>query len=301
MPRQGAIAMAAALFAAAIVVVEFRMDEPWANGVHLVVAALPAAALLFAGLREPRVGERPTPAASALVLAGLALVAVADYRLWQVVSGGETFEGRRTLTAFFAVLALAAGGAAWRTRSAAALLVCALAVGGTVLAAVHWIFDTENVASYRPVLLALAVAFAAAAWALRASPRHRDVLVDAAGLSLFALLYASGTLLIVGVGEGIPDAWEAVVLVGALALIGYTVVTHAPGPGVLAILLLVLFATTVGYQAASYGFPEEDVSDPSLVGWPLVLLVLAGLVLAWGLRRARASEDPGDVTREVRR
>lgn len=299
MPRQGAIAMAAALFAAAIVVVEFRMDEPWANGVHLGVAALPAAALLVAGLREPLVGERPTPAASALVLAGLALVAVADYRLWQVVSGGDTFEGRRTLTAFFAVLALAAGGAAWRTRSAAALLVCALAVGGTVLAAVHWIFDTENVASYRPVLVALAVAFAAAAWALRAWPRHRDVLVDAAGLSLFALLYASGRLLIVGAGSGIPDAWEAVVLVGALALVAYTVATHAPGPGVLAVVLLVVFATTVGYEAASYGF--GDVSDPSLVGWPLVLLVLAGLVLAWGLRRDRATEDEGDVTREVRR
>jgi hypothetical protein len=306
MPRHAVIAIGAALLAVAFVVVELRMDDAWANGVLFLVAAVPAAALLAAGLREPPLGDRPRAGASALLLGGLAVFAFADFRLLQLLGRDDAFDAPRSLTVFFVLLTAVALLAAARSRSAACLLVGAIAFGGTVLAAVRWIFDTENIASYRPALLVLAVLFAAAAWAIRARPRHRDVLVDAAGLSILVLAQLGGGLFF-GFGEGLPDFWEAVVLAGALALVLYAAVTRAPGPGLLALLLLAAFAGLVGFNERGI-VEEDDPGDASLVGWPLVLLAGGLAALAYGLTRRGDDhgpppprrEDPGDVTREVR-
>lgn len=307
MPRHTVIAIGAALLAAAFVVVELRMDEPWANGVLFLVAAVPAAALLAAGLREPPLADRPRAGASALLLGGLAVFAFADFRLLQLLGRDDAFDAPRSLTVFFVLLTAVALLAAARSRSAACLLVGAAAFGGTVLAAVRWIFDTENIASYRPALLALAVLFAAAAWAIRARARHRDVLVDAAGLSILVLAQLGGGLFF-GFGDGLPDFWEAVVLAGGLALVAYAALTRAPGPGVLALLILAAFSALVGIER-EFGFEGEEAADEaSLVGWPLVLLAGGLAALAYGLTRRRDDdgaqppprEDPGDVTREVR-
>lgn len=304
MPRHAAIAVGAALLAAAFVVAQLRMDGPWATGVLFLVAAVPAAALLGAGLRDrpPAGGADPRPRAgtSALLLGGLALFAIADYRLLQLLGDDEAFDAPRSLTAFFAILAATALFVAWRSRSAACLLVGALASGGTVLAAVRWVFDTENIASYRPALLFLALVFAAAAWAIRARWRDRDVLVDAAGLSLLALAQLAGGFFLLGSG-GLPDFWEGVVLVGATALVAHTAVTRAPGPGVIAVLLLASFASIVAFEQEVGLVGEEE--GASLVGWPLILLALGGAALAYGLSRREdrgPRENPADVTREVR-
>jgi peptidoglycan/LPS O-acetylase OafA/YrhL len=315
MPRHAVIAIGAALLAAAVVVVEFRMDEPWAIGVLFLVAAVPAAVLFAAGLRERPLADRPRAGTSALLLAGLAVFAAADYRLLQLLGSDDAFDAPRSLTAFFAILTAMALFLAWRSRSAACLLVGALAAGGTLLAAVHWVFDTENIASFRPVLLILAVAFAAAAWAVRDRWRHRDVLVDAAGLSIFAISWLSGGFFFLGGGEGLPDAWEAVLVVGGLCLVAYAALTRAPGPAVIGIFVLFFFAMTVAVQVVAGDFEgsaggiEED--GPSLVGWPIILLVGALAALAYGLTRRAdddadvvaprgPEEDPTDVSREVR-
>lgn len=307
MPRHAVIAVGAALLALAFVVVELRMDDPWATGVLFLVAAVPAAALLAAGLREPPLGDRPRAGASALLLGGLAVFAFADYRLLQLLGRDDAFDAPRSLTVFFVLLTAAALLAAFRSRSAACLLVGALAFGGTVLAAVRWIFDTENIASYRPALLVLAVLFAAAAWAIRARPRHRDVLVDAAGLSILVLAQLGGGLFL-GLGDGLPDAWEAGVLAGGLALVGYAALTRAPGPGVLALLILAAFSSLVAIEQELVLDGEEPADEQSLVGWPLILLAGGVAALAYGLTRRRDDdtgsppprEDPADVTREVR-
>lgn len=305
MPRDAAIAVGAALLAAALAVVELRMDEPWATGVLFAVAAVPAAALLAAGLREPPATDRPRASTSALLLGGLAVFALADYRLMQLLGRDDAFEGARSLVGFFVLLTAAAAVAAARSRSAACLLVAALAAGGTVLAAVHWVFDTENEASYRPVLALLAVAFAAGAWAIRDRRRHRDVLVDAAGLSLLALVNLAGGFFLFGFGS-LPGFWEGVVVAGAIGLVGYTAVTHAPGPGVIAVVLLAVFASVVAIEQEVALADGVDGSEASLVGWPLVLLALGALALAYGLTRARDAtpppprEDRADVVREVR-
>lgn len=322
MPRHAAIAIGAALLATAVAVVEFRMDDPWANGVHFLVAAVPAALLLAAGLRERPLGDRPRTGASGLLLAGLAVFAIADFRLLQLLGSDDALDTPRSLTAFFAILAAVALVVAWRSRSAACLLLGALAAGGTALAAVRWIFDTENIASYRPVLLVLGLAFAAAAWATRDRTRHRDVLVDAAGFSILGIAWLGGGFFLFGFGGALPDAWAAVVLAGAAALIAYAARTRAPGPAVIAIVMLAFFTSNVAVELSGFdgeaidgeGAPAEP-DGPSLIGWPLVLLGLGGAALALGLTRRDDErddgsdggaahrpppEDPADVTREVR-
>ncbi|HEX8204688.1 MAG TPA: hypothetical protein VF587_01375 [Solirubrobacteraceae bacterium] len=317
MQRAAAIAAGSALLATAVFVVEVRMDDPWATGPLFLLAAVAAAALLVLGLRDRPPADRPAAGTSGLLLGGLATFAIADYRLLQLLGRDDTFDAPRSLTAFFALLAVVALVVAWRSRSAACLLIGALAAGGTLLAAVRWVFDTENIASYRPPLLLLALAFAAAAWAVRDRPRHRDVLVDAAGVAILGIAWLGGGFFLLGFGGALPDAWAAVVVAGGVALAAYGGVTRAPGPVVLAIVVLAFFASNVAVELTSFdgedvidGGPPSEPDSPSLIGWPLVLLALGGLALALGLTRRDEEagtaehrpppEDPTDVTREVR-
>ncbi|HEV3001756.1 MAG TPA: hypothetical protein VGW75_13525 [Solirubrobacteraceae bacterium] len=300
MPRHAAIAVGAALLATALVAVAVRMEDPWSAEGHLAVAAVGAAVLLAAGLRERPAGGRPSAGTSGLLLGGLVAFAIADLRFLQALGGDDALETPRSLTAYFALLTAVALVAAWRSRSAACLLVGALAAGGTLLAAVRWVFDTENVASYRPAVLFLVLAFAVAARFARG--RHRDVLADAAGLAVLALAFLGGGLFGIVGGGGLPDAWEAVVLAGAVGVVAYTALTRAPGPAVIAIVVLAAFASTAG--AGEREIALDAVEDPSLVGWPIVLGVAGLAALAFGLTRPRdpdeAPEDRADVSREVR-
>lgn len=292
-----AVALGAALLAVAVGVTQFRLDAEWGDGVHLAVAAVAAAALLVAGLRGRPAGDRPPAWVSALLLAGLALFALAAFRLIEVIlDGDDPFEDDAGLTAYFALLTAVAAVCFVRSASAACLLVAALAAGGTVLAAIHWVFDTENIASYRPALLVLAVVYVAGAFALRGRPRHRDVMVDAAGLAIFAIA-ALGGFFFFFLSDSAPDAWEAVILGGGLALVAYTAVTHAPGPGVLALFLLYAFGSSVVSGADSgeiqvidaEGEAPEDA--PNLMGWPLVLLAMSLLALGYGMLSGRRNRD----------
>lgn len=291
-----ALAAGAALLATAIGVTQVRLEDEWGSGVHLAVALVPAAALLAAGLAVRRDGNRPRASASGLLLAGLVLWAIADFRLLEVVTGDDPFDdGGPGLTAFFALLAGVALVAALRSGSAASLLVGALAVGGTTLAAVRWLFDTEDIASYRPVLLALAVAYAAGAYALRDRPRHRDVMADAAGLAILAIAQLSGGFLFFFGGEGLPDPWAAVLLVAAVGLVAYTAATRAPGPAVIGLFVFASFASTVVTDEAAFqdgSDPEEE--DLGLMGWPVVLLALSLVAFAYGMlsRRRDTNHDP---------
>ena len=292
-----AVALGTALLAVAVGVTQIRLDPEWGDGVHLAVAAVAAAALLVAGLRTRPAGDRPPARTSALLLAGLALFALADFRLIEVVLGGdEPFEDDAGLTAYFALLTAVAAACFARSASAACLLVAALAAGGTVLAAIHWVFDTENVASYRPALLVLAVVYAAVAFTLRGRPRHRDVMVDAAGLAILAIASLGGFFFFF-LSEPSPDAWEAVLLGGGLALVAYTAVTHAPGPGVLALFLLYAFGSSAvagvdsGEIQVINGQGEQPADDPDLVGWPLILMAMSLLALGYGMLSGRRNRD----------
>jgi len=289
-------AVGAVLLAATVALVTFRLDGDWSDGVHLAIALVIAAALLLAGLARAPAGDRPIAATPALLLAGLAVWAIADYRLLEVTGGSpDVFEKPRTLTVFFALITSVAAVCWVRARSSACLLVAAIVGGATVLAGVWWLFDTDNVDSFRATLLVLAVAYAVAAWGLRGHARDRDVMVDAAGLAIFAITTPTGDLFFF-TGDAMPDGWEAVVLAGAVGLVAYTARTHAPGPGVLALILLAGFVVAAmfpdeGGEVVVDGAEQAAADDPGLMGWPLVLLAVSLSALAYGMLSGRRNRD----------
>jgi hypothetical protein len=68
--RAGALAPAGVGLTLLIVTVQIRMDDSWADGVLLLVAALPAALLLFGGLTAAREDPIDRAATTALLVGG---------------------------------------------------------------------------------------------------------------------------------------------------------------------------------------------------------------------------------------
>jgi hypothetical protein len=81
-----------------------------------------------------------------------------------------------------------------------------------------------------------------------------------------------------GGGESAGWGWELIVIGAAFALILYAARERQAGPAYLGALNLLAFVLL----AAA---PGED--GPSLIGWPLVLLVVAGTLIAAALRDPR--------------
>jgi hypothetical protein len=267
-----------------VTTVVIRMDEPWANGVLLLVAAVPAVTLLALGLAAARPSDTQSVATTMLLVAGLVLAALAIGRLGQLLTDGDFAETGGTLTWMLAAFTVLAAFCAWSARSVACLLIAALAAVGLVLEAVNWIFDTENVDTFRALL---AVSFAALFCAGLAVPgRAGTILVGAAGVALLALGAVAGGIFLVFAFEpgGIGWGWEFVMLVEALSLLAYAAVRLEPGPAYLAFFGLALFATT----AALNGDGGES-EDHSLIGWPLALAIGTVAAALWGLRRPRQS------------
>jgi peptidoglycan/LPS O-acetylase OafA/YrhL len=84
----------------------------------------------------------------------------------------------------------------------------------------------------------------------------------------------------VGISGSPGLGWELVLIVGSLAVIAYAVLTRERGPAFIGVLALAIALALVA----------ESGDEPSVVGWPLVLLLAAGAALALGLR-------PGDGDR----
>jgi hypothetical protein len=72
--------------------------------------------------------------------------------------------------------------------------------------------------------------------------------------------------------------WELVLLATGLALAAYAAVDREPGPGYIGFVVLVLFIVLAGLPSSS---------GASLIGWPILLLLLGGAGVAAGLRPRR--------------
>jgi hypothetical protein len=292
--RTAAFAPAGVGLALLVVVLEIRMDEPWANGVLLLVAAVPAAALVALGFAAARDGGAQTAAATVLLVAGLALAAVAIARLGEVLAGDDFAHRGGTLTWMLGLFAGLSALCASRTRAVACLLVAALAAVGLFLEAVNWIFDTENVDTFRALLAAsFAVLFGAG---LAAPGRAGTVLIGAAGVTLLASTYAAGAVFVFLGAEspGLGWGWELVMLVQGLALLAYAAVRLEPGPAYLAFFGLASFATFAAVSGGGGGdggvvFEGEQAEseERSLVGWPLALAIGTVVAALWGARGVR--------------
>jgi lysylphosphatidylglycerol synthetase-like protein (DUF2156 family) len=279
LPHRGDVVAAGAVALAALVaLLQVRFDLSWGKGIHLLYAA---AALAFVGtlaLRDEREGDAPRAYQSALLAATFALAVPALARL-ALVLGSDGLDSTGTLAWVGGTLAALGFGLAAARGSALCVLLGAVSLVVAVLGFVDLLFSPEGIGTFRWLLLALVAALAAATVASRDDyPARAVALANAGGLTALALaltfvfgqVFAS---LLFGPGAG--TGWELFLYACGFGLCAFSAVDRAPGPGWVGVG--VLLATTV---AAAGG-------KATLIGWPLVLAVGAGGLLAIGLRPSR--------------
>ncbi len=293
-------------FALAVVLVNVRMDGVWGRGVFLVLTALACALVLAMGWLAPLEEERPRNYQATLLLLGLALLLVTLFRLAQVLGVERPLDSPGTVVWIFGALAGAAFTAARDRRAAVCALVAAVAGTVALLAFVDWVFAPHTVTTFRWVLLAVAVGLIVGSLRLRGSQRRESVyLVDAAGLAVLAIALSAvvfeGVFSDRSLGDPGPPGglfflnlrieafgtwWELVLLAASFGLAAYAGVDGERGPGYLAATGLVAFVLLAGPPAPG---------GASLLGWPLLLLVVGGIMVAAGLRPRRdLPAEPGE-------
>jgi hypothetical protein len=281
--QASALAPAAIAFSLCVGLTQLRMDDTWANGVLLLVAAVPAAVLVVLGLSAAVEGFENRAATTMLLVAGLFLAAVAILRLGQVLAGDDDVTGGGgTLTWMLLLFTGLAAYCSSRTRSVACLLIAALASVGLLLEAVNWIFGTDDPDVFRALLtLSFLVLFLAG---VSTSGRPGTVLVAAAGVTVIVSSYLFGLFFVFLPGGATTGwGWELVMLLEGVALLAYAASEFEPGPGYLAFFVLVLFVMTAASGDVAIGGNGEPAD--TLVGWPLTLAIVTVVVGALALRR----------------
>jgi len=287
--RLDAFSPAAVGLVLCIAAVEIRMDGPWAEGVLALVAAVPAAALIYLGLGASGSDGATRAAVTIFLVAGLVLAGGAIARFGHVLGGDDFNAAGGTLTWMLALFAGLAAFCASKARSAACLLIAALAAVALLMEAVNWIFDAEDLDVFR-VLLALSFAALFAA-GLAVAGRSGTILVAAAGVTvLVGSAVTGGGLLFFGSEDGLGWGWELLTLLQGAALVAYAAQRLEPGPAYLAFFVLLVFLQTAAVVGGGDGLIiEGEASGPdpsiSLVGWPLTLALATVAAVLWGLRQ----------------
>jgi hypothetical protein len=216
-----------------------------------------------------------------MLLAGLVTLTLALGHLAQVLGADEQIGG--DLVWIGPVVAVLAAAIAVFFRAPAAALVAALATAAGVFAFVAVVVEPDDEETYRWVATGLIAGFLAAGLVLRAlgDGRHSVQLVNAAGLMVIALSYALGVFLLVDFddGYGLERGWEAVLVLGSLAVTACAVLFRERGTG---------WIGAVGLAAAIFSVAGESDETPAFVGWPLFLTVGAAVLFLAALLRPAA-------------
>lgn len=277
--RLDLVAAGAVPVAIAVLMVDVRFDGVWGRGVLLVVTLLAALAVFGPAMAALKEGEHPRPAHTALLVIGLALVAVTIFRLAQVFGVDRPLQASGTLfwtSALFAAVA-AVPGWGWLNSPVCALIEV-LAGGLALEGFVDWVFDPHSATTFRWILLLLIFVYAGGHLRARDErPRHAVQMVNAAGVAALVLVLSFG-LTPFATGHS-STWWELVVLVVGVALAAFAVWERERGPGYLGFAVLLAFAIVAGMR---------DPGGASLVGWPLLLLIVGGGILVLGMRPRRA-------------
>jgi len=304
--RGDTIAAAAVALTVLVAMVNARFGTEWGRGIHFVYTA--AAALVAIGMAamSPRPTERPAGWQSVLFVASFVLFFAALANLADLLGADDAPFGSSGTIVWVGLLL--AGLAAWFAtgwNSGISTLLCALTLVVVILAFIDWVFSPEEVDTFRWILLLIALGFGGFGAARRPSePDHAVGFVNAAGIALFLLASTFLAELIVGAAfGGVTDlgspvgstgwGWELVIFAGSAALIAYAVIARQAGPGYLGALNLLAFVLLAGG-------PGED--GPSLIGWPLVLIIVTAGLFALGRGNsgtgagvpARPAPDPSE-------
>jgi hypothetical protein len=288
-PERGSVlGTGGVLLAAAVAMLNIRLDTAWGNGVHFVVALLAFALVFGVALASP-LPERPLAYQTTLALSGLALLVFVLARLAQVLGVDSPFGNTGTLLWTSAIFTAVAAFAAFRFESLAAALIAGLAAAGVALSFVDKVFSPSGVGTFRWVLLLLAIGFAAAAVRFRrgARPAFAVPTVDVAGLMLVALgaTFAATELVslinpFAGGGSGVSPGfgWKAVLVLGSLAVLAYAAAARERGPGYIGTIALVIAIAIVGAPRGK----------ETILVWPLALLLVAATAFVIGLMPRRS-------------
>ena len=280
--RRGELLAAAAVtLMLAVDLLELRFEEEWGVGVHLVYSGLATslAVYLAATVRKPGEGSPPWWH-SALFVVSASLAASALLNLADLLGGDDPFDSSGTLVWTGALLVALTGWFSVRFDSGISTLIAALTSVVVLLSFVDWVFSPDGASTFRWILLAGALALAAfAARGPDRGPHHAVGYVNAAGVAVFGIAIVYGIeaigLLLGGGAVEAATGWELAILLGGLALGAYAVWARQSGPGYLAALNLSAFTLLAGTAG-------ED--GPSLIGWPIVMILAAGCLLAAALR-----------------
>ena len=290
-PHRGDIVAAGAVvLAVAVGMVNVRMDGLWGHGVFLVLDLL-AFALVFAmGMLAELEDGRPRPYQSALLVAGLWLLALTLFRLAQVFGVDHPLSASGAVFWMGVILAGVAAWPAWARNSAICALIEVIAGGVALLAFVDLVFDPSSPTTFRWILLLLlAVYVLASLWRRDRERRHAVMMVNAAGLAIVALelsflgnvipsVFAPATTVGFGVGFG----WALIMLAGGFGLVAYSAIDREPGPGYIGVLVLAIAVLIIGFTG-----------NHDLLFWPLFLLLVGIAGVALGLRpRRRLPPEP---------
>jgi hypothetical protein len=280
-PHRGdQVAAGAVVLTVAIYVLEARFAHTWGAGIRFVIDALAAVAVGALAVQSPMEGERPRAYQSVLYVATFFLAAVTLNNLADILGADDPPQASGTIVWIALLLLALCVWFATRRNSAIMTLLGAASFAFAVEAFIDWVFDPHGLTTLRWILLLLVLGFTLASLSARGDrPRHAVQLVNAAGLSAVALAVSFAPEALItfdGVRpRGVGAGWELFLLACGFGLVAYSAVDREPGPGYIGALVLVLFVLIAG---------PAGRDGASLIGWPIVLLLMAGGMLAIGLR-----------------
>ena len=205
--------------------------------------------------------------------------------LSDLLGSDEAFDGAGTVVWVGALLLALMAWFAVRFDSGISTLIAALTFVVVLVSFVDWVFSPDGTATFRWILLAAAVALTAfAALGPERGPHHAPYhavgYVNAAGAALFgiSILYGIDAFESLFGGDETLDAgagWELLILAGGFALLAYSVWARQSGPAYLGALNLSAFIFLAGTAG-------DD--GPSLIGWPIVMVLATAALLVAALR-----------------
>jgi hypothetical protein len=277
------------LFAAGAVVLAIRKTSEWGEWALFLVYGIPCAALyLLALLRRGRgavglEGWQSGYVTFAALLLPAALLQLAD------ALGADT-GNRLTVAVVFAVSAAIPAFVALWAGAWWQMLIAGLYVIVAWLAFWAKVLDHPSPNTIRVLILIIAVILLAVGlllgWMRRSGASDLITAAGIAGILAGAISLAglsAGLDSVAGsVSDGTPkpsQAWNVYILVVSLVLIAYGAKSRTRGPGYVGAVGLIIFIGLTGSNIVTR-INGGDFSDlTSVVGWPLLLLILGGVAI----------------------